>query len=389
MAYNFDAPTIETLSSQGTSKWTRYPGTIGAWIAEMDFGIADEVRDFIIAEAQRGTMGYLTDEDRSRSLTATSRWLSRFGWEPEPGRMLLVPEVLEAMRQTIKHFTRPGSAVIIPTPAYMPFLTIPGEFGREAIQVPALHVGNTWHLDLDGIDRAFAAGAGLLVLCNPWNPTGRCLTREELEAVSAVVAKHGGYVFEDAIHAPLILDDDATYIPYATINDVAASHSITAVAASKGWNIPGLKCAQMVFNNPADWERFKPISYPVTEPTSTLGARAAAVCYTEAQAWNDGVRAYLADNRDLLEERVADWEGVELAHAEGTYISFLDFTALADSGRFGHRSPATFIREEARVALTEGSLSGRDYAAFARLIFATPHPVLTELLDRVEDALYR
>ncbi|AWE43427.1 MULTISPECIES: aminotransferase class I/II-fold pyridoxal phosphate-dependent enzyme [unclassified Actinobaculum] len=389
MANDFDSPTIDTLTSYASQKWTKYPGTIGAWIAEMDFGIANEVRDFIIAEAQRGTMGYLTDEDRSRSLTATSRWLSRFGWEPEPERMLLVPEVLEAMRQTIKHFTRPGSAVIIPTPAYMPFLTIPGEFGREAIQVPAIHDGNTWHLDIAGIERAFSAGAGLLVLCNPWNPTGRCLTREELEAVCAVVAKHDGYVFEDAVHASLILDDDATYIPYATINDAAAAHSITSVAASKGWNIPGLKCAQMVFNNPSHWQRFKPISYPVTEPTSTLGARAAAVCYMEAQAWNDEVRAYLASNRDLLEERVVTWEGVEVAHAEGTYISFLEFTDLASSGRFGRRSPATFIREEARVALTEGLLSGRDYATFARLAFATPRPILTELLDRIESALYR
>ena len=387
MAYGFDTRTIEQLTAEGSHKWSRFPGTLGMWVAEMDFGISDELRDYLIAEAKRGTFGYLPQRDTKQILEATSEWFTRFGWRPDPARMLLIPEVLEGMRQTIKHFTSPGSPVVVPTPAYMPFLTIPAEFDREVIQVPSHRdEAGVWHMDLEGIDAAFSAGAELIILCNPWNPTGRCLTREELEALDAVVEAHGARVFEDAIHAPLILDEN-TYVPYATLSEAAASRTITAVAASKGWNIPGLKCAQLIFNNAADWRAFQPFAYPVSEPTSTTGARAAGVAFSQSQDWNDSLREYLAENRDVLVDRIAGWNGVSIAPVEGTYIAFIDFSELAANGAFGELSPAQFIREKAGVSFTEGSLCGTGYETFARIIFATPKAILIEAPDRIEKAV--
>lgn len=386
MAYDFSSRSLEQLISEGSHKWTAFPGTIGMFVAEMDFGISDELRDYLIAEANRGSLGYLPPAESRRVLEVTSQWFGRFNWTPNPDRMLLLPEVLAGLRIQIQHFSSPGSAVVVPTPAYMPFLTIPTEFDREIIEVPSSRdEDGYWRLDLDGIDAALAGGAETVILCNPWNPTGRCLSFDELSALEKVVTARGGRVFEDAIHAPLILDGN--YIPYASVSENAASHTITAVAASKGWNIPGLKCAQLIFNNDEDWNAFQPFAHAASEPTSTVGARATGVSFTESQEWNDEVREYLRSNRDLLAERVAGWEGVSLSPIEGTYIGLLDFTEVAQRGVFGSDSPATFLRENAKVSLTEGRACGANYANFARMIFATPQPVLIEALDRIEKAL--
>lgn len=389
MAYDLDSRTIDSLTAEGSVKWSRFPGTIGMWVAEMDFGISPEIRDYLISEAERGTFGYLPSKDTRQILSATSQWFGDcYGWYPDPEKMLLIPEVLAGLRETIRHYTAPGSAVVVPTPAYMPFLTIPGEFDRDVIEVPSLRrADGSWCLDEDGIAAALEAGAGLVVLCNPWNPTGRCFTRPELERLSVIVASHGARVFEDAIHAPLIFDG-STYIPYASISEEAAAHTITAVAASKGWNIPGLKCAQLIFHTEKDWQDFQPYAYPVSEPTSTTGARAAGVAFASSQEWIGEVREYLEANRDYLESRVASWDGVTVAHTEGTYIAFLDFTQIAETGIFGDSSPAAWLRSHATVAFTEGALCGHDYANFARIIFATPRAILAEALDRVERALY-
>ncbi len=387
MAYDFETRTIEQLTAEGSRKWSAFPGTIGMWVAEMDFGISPQLRDYLIDEANRGSLGYLPPHQTKEILEATSHWLSRFDWTPDPAHMLLLPEVLSGLRITIEHYSTPGSPVIVPTPAYMPFLTIPEEFGREVIEVPSVRgSAGEWHMDLDGIGAAFERGAEVLILCNPWNPTGRCLTREELAALDAIVTTHGGRVFEDAIHAPLILD--GSFVPYATVSNQAANHTITAVAASKGWNIPGLKCAQLIFNNDDDWAAFEPHSHAAAEPTSTVGARAAGVCFTRAQQWNDDVREYLRGNRDLLQTRVDGWDGVTMAPVEGTYITLLDFTELSAKGCFGKLDPAQFLRWKAGVSLTPGSACGSDYREFARMIFATPRPVLIEALDRIEKALF-
>src|SRR5690606_27930565 len=227
-----------------------FPDAIGAFVAEMDFGVPPQVADVVRRAADTGAMGYLPAAERTAAKQATADWLGRsFGWEVPADHVYLLPDVLSAMRIAVQRFTPPGSPVIVPTPAYMPFLTVVPALDREVIEVPSiLEEDGRYHLDLDAIDAAFAAAAGLLVLCNPWNPVGRVLTRDELPAVADVVDRHGGRVFSDDIHAPLVLDD-VPHLPCASLDARTAGHTTTAVAASKGWNIPGLKCGQMILSN--------------------------------------------------------------------------------------------------------------------------------------------
>ncbi|WP_454085358.1 MalY/PatB family protein [Georgenia sp. Marseille-Q6866] len=381
----FDEITVDQLRAAGSTKWTTFPDALGAFVAEMDFGVPPQVADVVRQAADAHAMGYLPAADRTAARRATSQWLARsFDWHIPEDNVHLLPDVLSAMRITIQRFTRPGSPVIVPTPAYMPFLTVVPALDREVIEVPSLlDEDGRYRLDLEAIDAAFTAGAGLLVLCNPWNPVGRALTREELTAVAEVVDRHGGRVFSDEIHAPLVLDD-LPHIPYASVDERTAGHTITAVAASKGWNIPGLKCGQMILSNDDDVATFAPYATDASDTVGLLGGRAAIAAYTHGQDWLDDVVDYLRGNRDLLLEMVDQIPGLTVSPVEGTYIAWLDCRELDLPG-----GPAQFFRREAGVALTDGTQCGEAGDGFARLIFATPRPILRQALEQMRAAVAR
>lgn len=385
----FDAITAEQLRDAGSMKWTAFPGTIGAWVAEMDFGTSPEVTAALHAAVDRAVFGYLPQALVTEMSGSYARFAAdRYGWDVDPARVRPVSDVLTALEVVIAHYSRPGSPVILPTPAYMPFLTLPGTLGRDVIQVPMAVTegpdGPRYTYDLDALDAAFAAGGHLLVLCNPHNPIGRVLTPDELRAISEVVDRHGGRVFADEIHAPLTFAPHR-HVPYASLSATAAGHTVTATSASKAWNLPGLKCAQLVLSNDADVTTWKAVGHHAEMQAATLGLVAAAAAYDHSRDWLDDTVAYLAGNvRALADEVARHVPDVAVTPLEGTYLSWLDCRKL-DLGDAS--SPAAYFREHAGVALTDGALCGEAGRGFVRLNLATPRPVLREALTRMAGSL--
>jgi cystathionine beta-lyase len=380
---DFDALDIDRLRAVGSVKWSVFPEAIGMFVAEMDFGTAPAVTRALRRSVDSGLLGYLPDPVSDALSQACADWLrTAHGWDVRADRVHPVGDVLRALEIAIEFYSRPGSAVILPTPGYMPFLGLPGNKGREVLEVPlALHGGRR-ELDLDALDRAFRAGGQLLVLCNPHNPVGRVLSRAELLAVSEVVTRHGGRVFADEIHAPLVLPG-ATHIPYASLSPETAAHTVTATSASKAWNIPGLKCAQLILGSEADqavWARIGPMA---GHGASNLGVIANTVAYTEGGPWLDHVLAYLDGNRRILGDLLAEHlPGIGWAPPEGTYIAWLDGRGL---GLGEH--PADFFRERAGVAMTDGAACGAAGNGFMRFTFATSRPILERAVLQMAAAL--
>jgi cystathionine beta-lyase len=267
--------------------------------------------------------------------------------------------------------------VVLPTPAYMPFLTLPGVLGRQVIEVPMARDGDRYVYDLDALDAAFRAGGHLLVLCDPHNPIGRVLEPPEMTAVAEVVDRHGGRVFSDEIHAPLVYPGHR-HVPYASLGEVPAGHAVSATSASKAWNLPGLKCAQLVLSNDADAETWARVGLHAEHGASTLGVVANTAAYTGGAGWLADVLAYLDGNRRLLTELVAEHlPGVRYTPPEGTYLAWLDCHEL------GLPEPAAFFLDRAGVALTDGVLCGVAGEQYVRLNVATPRAVLTEVVERM------
>jgi cystathionine beta-lyase len=378
-----DQISLDRLRAIGSVKWSLFPGTIGAFVAEMDFGTSPQIVTALHKSIDDGLFGYLPPALGVAMSEACAAWQkSRYGWEVPVERIRPLPDVLAGLTATIEHFTAPGSKVVLPTPAYMPFLTIPPQLGREIIEVPMLVQEDRYVFDLDGLDRAFQDGGGLLILCNPYNPLGRVFTRDELDAVSRVVAKHGGRVFSDEIHAPLVFEP-ARHIPYASINAAAASHTITATSASKAWNLPGLKTAQLILSNEADAELWAKVGMMAEHGASNPGVIANTVAYNDSGEWLDETVEYLDGNRALLGELLR--QHIPQMHyrmPEGTYIAWLDARDLGIEG-----SPAEFFREHAGVALTDGVNCGTAGEGFVRFIFATSRPIIEKAVLQMADAL--
>lgn len=379
----FDTITRDELARPDSRKWSLNEGTIGAWVAEMDFGTASNVREAILGAVAKDELGYLAPPTWARTTAAASAFFARrYGWAVEPERIHHVADVMGAFDVFVRHFTAPGSPIIVPTPAYMPFLVTKELQGRETIEVPGVIEDNRWTLDFDGIERAFANGPANVVLVNPHNPTGAIYTREELLRLADIVERGGGRVFADEIWAPLTLDGPP-HIPYASISAEAARHSVTSTAASKAWNVAGLKSAQIIFTNDDDLEHYRTFGFGVVWGSSILGAFAAEAAYRDSDDWLGEVNGALVENRDLLLALVAEHlPGVRTIVPESTYVAWLDVSALGIEG-----SPAKFFLDNAGVTLTAGASCGAGFEQYVRIVFATPKPVLEEIIQRMADAL--
>jgi cystathionine beta-lyase len=380
---DFDVP-LQRLRETGSLKWSRHPEAIGAFVAEMDFGTAPPVAAALHEAVDRGLTGYLPDALDARLSQAWCRFaLERFDWDVSPRRVRPLADVVSGLTAAIEHFSAPGTPVILPTPAYMPFLYVPPMVGREVIQVPMAEADGRSVYDLDALQAAYAAGGHLLVLCNPHNPIGRVLETDEMRAVADIVDRFGGRVFSDEIHAPLVYDG-RRHVPYATVSEAAARHTVTATSASKAWNLPGAKCAQLVLSNDHDVETWTRVGHLAEHGASTLGVVASIAAYEEGGPWLDELLGHLDGSRRLLGELLAD-QIPEIGYVapEGTYLAWLDCRAL------GLELPGDFFLERAGVALTDGALCGEAGTGFVRHNFATPRPVLEQTVAQMAEALRR
>jgi cystathionine beta-lyase len=350
----------------------------------MDFGTAPAVTRALHEAVDAAAFGYLPEAAAADMAHACADWQrEHHGWDVPDGWVTPLPDVLGGLQAAIEHFTPPGSPIVLPTPAYMPFLWLPGLLGRETIQVPMVPGpdGRPTH-DLAGLDRAFAAGGRLLVHVQPHNPTGRVFGEAEQLAVAEVVQRHGARVFSDEIHAPLV-HPGARHRPYASLSPVTAGHTVTATSASKAWNLPGLKAAQFLVSNEADAALWAEVGHVAAHGASTLGVLANTAAYTAGGPWLTGVLEYLDGNRRLLADLLAEHlPGIGYTPPEGTYLAWLDCRRLPIDGR-----PGEFFLDRAGVALVEGLACGPAGDGHVRLNLATPRPVLRTIVERMAAAL--
>ena len=379
-----DATTAATLRARGSFKWTAPgPGGFGAAVAEMDFGAAPPILDALAGLSADANFGYLPPFLAQELAAATAEFeKQRYGWDVDPEAIHHIPDVIKGLEIAITHFSRPGSPVILPTPAYMPFLSVPGFLGREIIQVQMRDDAGFFTYDLDAIEDAFRAGGHLLIFCNPYNPLGRVFSTDEMAQLTNVVDRHGGRVFADEIHGPLVYPG-MRHVPYASTSDAAASHTLTATSASKAWNLPGLKCAQVILTSEPDAERWEQMGFFASRGASNPGVVANIAAYRYGEAWLDEVLAYLDDSRRLLAGLLRrHLPRVRYRPPDGTYLAWLDCAAMDLPS-----SPGALVTDRADLTVVDGPAFGAGGAGAFRFNFATPQPILTEMVELMAAAL--
>lgn len=372
------------MSATAYAREHQLEGDIGRALAEMEFGTPPAVTRALGEALDRRALGYLGADETHRLQDAVGGWLhDSFAWEPPRDAIRPVADLVAGFRAILTHFVPEGEPIILPTPGYMPFLSVPPMIGRPVIQVPMIRAADGWRYDFDGLRAAFAAGARLLVLCNPHNPIGKVAAESELAGIEELVAEFDGVVFADEIHAPLVLGS-SPHIVYAARSARAAAHTITATSATKAFNFPGTKCGQLIFTNPAHLARWREVGHWHEHQTSVLGVVATEAAYREGRAWLEGtleaLRAAVDEAGALLEE-AAGRTGLRLLRPEATYLLWID---LRDTGLLREGVPAArAVREASKLVVTDGADCGEAGQGFVRFNAALPRQQVREAMQRL------
>jgi cysteine-S-conjugate beta-lyase len=373
---------LPRLRARTSYKWRTYPADIlPAFVAEMDFDPAEPIKDAVRAALAAGDLGYPDKGFLGEAFAefATDR-LS--GWSPDPDLIFAIPDVMTGISEVVQAITPPGGGVVINPPVYAPFFFRLELAGRRIVQAPlAPAEDGGYDIDADDLDHVLAQpGVGAYLLCNPHNPVGRVWSRDQLIAIAEVCDRRGVPVLVDEIHAPLVLPG-RDHVPFQTLDHPAARRAIVFTSASKGWNIPGLKCGIAVAGDPAGaailaqrWDALL---------ASQLGVHASVAAFREARPWLDAVVAQIDSNTRLLSTLLADHlPHVRYRRPQASFLAWLDCREL----ELGDDPAAEFLAR-GRVALSPGPEFGTEGHGFARLNIGTSPELIAEAVRRMAAAV--
>ncbi len=352
-----------------------------AWVAEMDYAIAEPITEALHRAVARGMTGYPALGGGGPLSEAYAGFAARhFGHDVDPAQVLPTVDVTAGVRLALDVVARPGG-LVMPVPGYSPQLDLAAITGRERLDLLVDPDAERAELDLDLLEHHFAhRGAAALLLTQPHNPWGRAFTRAELEGVRDVVTRHGGVVVSDEIHAPLVLDG-AAHVPYLAV-DGTADHTVAVVAASKAFNIAGLKCAQLVTASPALSKALATAPMARNDSWSVLGVEGSIAAYTEGDAWLAALLYRLCAQRELLADLLATHlPQARMRPLEATYLAWIDLRA------YGYDDPAAIALERQRVRVAAGHDYQPGLPGHVRLNIATSPERLTEVVRRLAVAL--
>lgn len=372
---------LEQLRARRSVKWTLYPDDVlPAWVAEMDYPLAEPVAVALRSAIERGDAGYANAAASDLAVELAGFSERRLGWQLDPRQVVTCNDVVVGLTDLLRVLTEPGEGVVINPPVYHPFFTLVPEAERALVEVPLI---GGHRLDLEGIEREFAAGARALILCNPHNPTGSVLDREALVELAEIAARHEAWVLADEIHAPLTLPG-AEHVPFITASEPAAERGICLVSASKAFNIAGLGCAQIVTGGEPARAAVDRLSFAARH-CGHFGLLAAEAAYAAGDAWLGAVIEVLDGNRRLLGELLAArLPEVGYVEPDAGYLGWLDLTGLGLGS-----DPAPAILERGRLALSPGIQFGHGGEGFVRLNVGTSPSLLEEAVERLARAVGR
>lgn len=373
--FNFDE--ITDRANTSSLKWNRYGDRdiLPMWLADMDFKSPAAVQDALQKRLQHGIYGYTLPPDEL-SETIRKNLAEKYAWQVEKHWLVWLPGLVTALNLACLATGSHDDEVITTTPVYPPFLSAPANSRRNLVTVP-LSETSQWKIDFDGLERAVSPCSRLFLFCNPHNPTGRVYSKKELVAVAAFCDKHNLILCSDEIHCDLLLDT-ARHIPIASLDQKIAQRTITLMAPSKTYNIPGLGAGFAIITDPALRKSFKRAMNELVPHVNLFGFTATLAAYKHGHNWLHALLDYLRINRDIVEQRIAAMPGLSMNHVEATYLAWIDAGAL----EVAH--PASFF-ESAGVGLGDGADFGT--AGFLRLTFGCPRATLEKALDRMEEAI--
>lgn len=363
-----------------TSKWDRYPeGVLPMWVADMDFPVAEAITTALRDRLDHPVFGYGGPGPATLRDVIAADMQDLYGWSISPADVVFLPGVVPGFNQALKAFTQPGDRLVIETPVYPPILAAAGNWGLTRVGVPLRPVSEGSTVDLHRLTTALGDAKAFL-LCNPHNPTGKMRTRSELEAIGKACLASGFVIISDEIHCDIVYGGKK-HVPIASLSPEIANRTVTLMAASKTYNIAGLKTAYAIIPDAELRRRFVAANLGMSEGANVLGLVATEAALRHGRPWKQALISYLEANRDHLSHRLSqEIPEIRLVNPEATYLGWLDCTALELGDAY------RFFLDKAKVAFNPGPSFGSD-DEHIRLNFGCPRALLDEGIDRMVKSL--
>ena len=381
---NFDFDTAPERRGTDSQKWQKYAGrdVLPLWVADMDFMSPPAVIAAVQARAAHGVFGYARPVKSSVDAFVNAL-AARYGWRIDPEWIVWLPGLVVGLNVTAQAFAGPGDEVLTVTPVYPPFMSAPKNSGRISVQVPLLLnvAAQRWEIDWAALEKAITPRTKLFLLCNPHNPVARVWRRDELVRLGEFCTRHNLVLCSDEIHCDLILDD-LPHVPTALLGAEIANRTVTLMAPSKTYNMPGLGISLAIIPDAKLRAQFVRATAGIVAEVNTLAYTACAAAYRDSELWRQELLQYLRGNRDVLLDFVRrELPGVRVeAPIEATYLAWLNVSALKLADPVAHF-------ESNGVGLSEGAFFGMPRGSHVRLNFGCTRATLTEALARMKRAL--
>jgi cystathionine beta-lyase len=395
MDYSFDRVPNRRIPGV-VNKWTYYPqeDLLPMWVADMDFPAPKPILDALRKALNQGVLGY---ELASNVLleTVAARMDRLYGWKVKPEWVVPVTGIVSGFNVAARAFASSpsptgrgarGEGYLIQPPVYNEFHELKNNLGLTQLDAPLIRKvsGNILRYEMDwDLFKMQATQAGMFLLCNPHNPLGIIFSRSDLRKMAEICLENKVLIVSDEIHSELLLEDKK-FTPIAKLSSEIEQNSITLVAPSKTFNVPGLFCGFAIIPNKELRDAYAKVTAHLRLHVASLGLRAAQAAFSgQCDDWLKELCCYLTGNRDFLIEYVTkNMPGVRITVPQATYLAWLDFTQINLE-----KSPFEFFFEKAKVALSDGAIYGENGKGHVRLNFGTSRRILQQGLDRMNKAL--
>ena len=388
MKYNFD----EVIDRRDTNavKLERCKALFGTedvlplWVADMDFRTPDFIIDAIQKRLEHPILGYTMPSKSFYS--ASISWIKEHhDWNIQRDWFGFLPGIVPGLSFAVQSLTKPGDEIIVQPPVYYPFFHVIEKNHRVLVQNQLKEENGKFVMDFDDLEKKFTSKTKLFILCNPHNPGGRVWTLDELQRFASICEKHQVTIVSDEIHADMVLPGKTKHTPLATVSAWSEQNTVTFMAPTKVFNMPGLISSGYIIPNAELRHRFVEFLEASEMNSGNMFAYTAAVAaYENGDEWRKQMLDYVQGNidfvADFLKKNVPQ---IKPMIPEASFLVWLDCKDLGMETDELHK----FFSLKAGLGLNKGTIFGPGGEYHLRLNVACSRSILEKAMKQLKEAV--